>query len=129
MVEKCIPHILIVDSEDTWVREVRAALEQHGRYIVTTATDMKTAWQRSSSDGFDLILVNASLALGEHAARFREIVRLYPEKVLVIADFRSISAAIRVFKMGADYMGRPLEAHRVVELVSRRLGFSFESID
>lgn len=129
MVKKCIPAILIVDSEIAWIRAVSLALGRQGRYNITTATDLETAWQRCSSNGFDLIFVNASLALGEHAATFREIVRMYPGKVLVIAGVRSVSAAVRVFKIGAEYIGRPLEANRIAELVSRRLGFSFESMD
>jgi len=121
MIKKRSPRILLVDSELKWSKAVKATLEEHGKYHVESVADIEAALDSSWCDGFDLILINAALAFDKDASKFEEIVRLYGEKVLVISNGRSISTAIRVFKMGADYAEKPFEPRRVVELVSSRL--------
>ena len=121
MLRKRIPRILLVDSEPKWTRAMESALEQHGKYDVESVADLDSALNFSFGDGFDLILINAALALGEDLSKFEKMVQRYADKVLVISDVRSISTAIRVFKMGADYAEKPFEARRVVELVTSRL--------
>ena len=122
MVKRYVPRILLVDSEPRWSREMEAALEEHGKYDVESVADIDTAFDRTYGDGFDLILINAALAFGgANISRFKEIVRMYPDKVLVISDVSSITTAIKVFKMGADYADKPFEPRRVVELVTSRL--------
>jgi DNA-binding response OmpR family regulator len=115
------PRILIVDSEPRWSQAAKRALREQGKYNVESIADIKAALDSSRANDFDLILINAALALGADKSRFEEIVRLYPDKVLVISDVRSISTAIKVFKMGADYAEKPFEPRRVVELVASRL--------
>ncbi len=121
MSDRRIPRILVVDSEPKWSQAVKATLEEHGKYYVVNVGDSETALKSSYGDGFDLILINATLALGENMPKFEEIVRLYADKVLVISDVRSISTAIKVFKMGADYAEKPFEPRRVIDLVASRL--------
>jgi DNA-binding response OmpR family regulator len=121
MINKRIPRILLVDSEPKWSQVVEAVLEERGKYDVESVTDIEAALNSSYGDGFDLILVNATLAFGENLSKFEEIVRLYADKVLVISDVRSISTAIRVFRIGADYAEKPFEPRRVIELVASRL--------
>lgn len=121
MINKQIPRILLVDNEPKWSQAVKTALEEHGNYGVESVTDIETALDSSYGDGFDLILINAVLAFGEQVSKFEEIVRLYADKVLVISDVRSITTAIKVFKMGADYAEKPFEPRRVIELVASRL--------
>lgn len=121
MTEQHIPRILLVDSEMKWSQEVELTLKKHGKYDVERVTDVQAALDFSCADGFDLILINAALALGEDMMKFKEIVQLYKDKVLVISDMRSIATAIKVFKMGADYAEKPFEAGRIIELVASRL--------
>lgn len=121
MTEKRTPCILLVDSEPKWSQAAKYTLEQHGKYKVESVTNLQSALNSSYCDGFDLILINAALAFGEDVSKFEEIVRLYRDKVLVIADVGSISAAIKVFKMGADYVEKPFEPKRVIELVRSHL--------
>ena len=121
MHRKRIPRILLVDSEPKWTQAMEAALEQHGKYDVESVANLDSALNFSFGDGFDLILINAALALGEDLSKFEKMVQRYADKVLVISDVRSISTAIKVFKMGADYAEKPFEARRVVELVTSRL--------
>jgi len=118
MTGKSVPRILLVDSEPKWSQTVKAALERQGRYRVESVTDIRDALDYSYANGFNLILINASLALGEDVSAFEEIVRMYADKVLVLSDVRSISTAIKVFKMGADYAEKPFEPRRVIELVA-----------
>jgi DNA-binding response OmpR family regulator len=110
-----------VDNEPRWSKTAKRALREQGKYDVESVTDIKAALDSSRANGFDLILINAALALGEDTSDFEEIIRLYPDKVLVISDVRSISTAIEVFKMGADYAEKPFEPRRVLELVAVRL--------
>ena len=121
MTETRIPRILLVDSEPRWTRAMEIALEQHGEYDVESVADIDSALRFSYGDGFDLILINASLAFGGSTTHFEKIVHKYGDKVLVISDVRSINTAIKVFKMGADYAEKPFEPRRVVELVASRL--------
>jgi DNA-binding response OmpR family regulator len=121
MINKRIPRILLVDSEPKWSQAVEAVLEEQGKYDVESVTDIETALDSSYGDGFDLILINATLVFGEDTSKFEEIVHLYADRVLVISDVRSISTAIKVFKMGADYAEKPFEPRRVIELVASRL--------
>jgi len=121
MANKHIPRILIVDNEPKWSRAVKAALEEQGKYRVQSVTDIEAALDSTYGNGFDLILINAALALGEEVSKFKKIVRLYAERVLVISDVGSISTAIKVFKMGADYAEKPFEPQRVIELVTSHL--------
>jgi DNA-binding response OmpR family regulator len=116
-----IPRILLVDSERKWSGAVKAVLESHGRYSVDSVMDIQAALDHSYADGFDLILINAALAFGEDRSKFDEIARIYADKVLVISEVRSISTAIEVFKMGADYAEKPFEPRRVMELVASHL--------
>jgi DNA-binding response OmpR family regulator len=120
MINKHIPRILLVDSEPMWSKAVKAALEEQGKYHVQGAADIETALNFSYGNGFDLILINAALALDQES-KFREIVRLYPDKVLAVSDVGSITTAIKVFKMGADYAEKPFEPKRVIELIASRL--------
>ena len=124
-----IPRILLVDSEPKWSRTVKAVLEEQGKYNVATVTGIEAALDSSYGDGFDLILVNAALAFGEDVSKFEKIVQLYGDKVLVISDVRSISTAIRVFKMGADYAEKPFEPRRVTELIASRLQSAYGTVD
>lgn len=119
--QKRIPRILLVDSESQWSQTAESTLEKHGKYDVEIVVNLDDALQSFYADGFDLILINAALALGDDISKFEEIVRVYGDKVLVISDVRSISTAIKVFKMGADYAEKPFEAKRVIELVASRL--------
>lgn len=121
MTEKRIPRILLVDSELKWSRKVQSTLEKHGKYEVESVNSIKAAFETSYADDFDLVLINATLALGEDVSKFEEIIRMYGDKVIVISDVRSIATAIRVFKMGADYVEKPFEPRRVLELVTSRL--------
>ena len=121
MSERHIPRILVVDSEPKWSQAVKAALEKGGKYYVESVGDIETALMFSYADGFDLIFINATLAFGEDISKFRKIVHLYADRVLVISDVRSISTAIKVFKIGADYAEKPFEPRRVIELVESRL--------
>lgn len=121
MISRHVPRILIVDNEPRWSKTAKRALREQGKYDVESVTDIKAALDSSRANGFDLILINAALALGEDTSDFEEIIRLYPDKVLVISDVRSISTAIEVFKMGADYAEKPFEPRRVLELVAVRL--------
>ncbi len=121
MVKRYVPRILLVDSEPNWSQEMEAALEEHGRYEVERVADMDTAFDFSYGDGFDLILINAALAFGDSVSKFEKLVHQYSDRVLVISDVRSITTAIKVFKMGADYADKPFEPRRVVELVTSRL--------
>ncbi|MBM3175552.1 MAG: response regulator transcription factor [Chloroflexi bacterium] len=121
MITKRVPRILLVDSEAKWSQAVKAALEERGKYQVESVTDIETAVHSSYGDSFDLILINAVLAFGEDIPKFKEIVRRYTDRVLVISDVRSLSTAIRVFKMGADYAEKPFEPRRVIELVASSL--------
>jgi DNA-binding response OmpR family regulator len=118
---KRVPRILLVDSEPKWSRAVEAALEEQGKYDVVSVRDIETALDSFYADSFDLILINAVLAFGEDSSKFEEIVRICADRVLVISDSRSISTAIKVFKMGADYAEKPFEPRRVIELVASRL--------
>jgi DNA-binding response OmpR family regulator len=116
------PCILLVDSEPKWSKAARNALEEQGKYSVQSATTIDAALNFTYCDGFDLILINATLAFSEeNISRFKEILRLYPGKVLVVSDVDSITTAIRVFKLGADYAEKPFEPRRVLELVSTHL--------
>lgn len=119
--EKRIPRILLVDSESQWSQTAESTLEKHGKYDVEIVANIDEALKSFYADGFDLILINADLAFGDDISKFKEIVRVYGDKVLVISDVRSISTAIKVFKMGADYAEKPFEAKRVIELVASRL--------
>lgn len=121
MISNRIPRILLVDSEPKWSRDVKNALEAQGKYRVVSVRDIKAAMDSFYCDGFDLILINAVLAFGDDISKFKEIVRLYGDKVLVISNVRSISTAIEVFKIGADYAEKPFEPRRVIELVTKRL--------
>jgi len=121
MTEKRVPRILLVDSEPKWSQAAKHTLEKHGKYEVESVNDLQAALDSSYCDGFDLILINAALAFGEDQFQFEEIVHLNRDKVLVIADVSSISTAIQVFKMGADYAEKPFEPRRVVELVRSHL--------
>jgi DNA-binding response OmpR family regulator len=121
MTSSRVPRILIVDSEPRWSQAAKRALREQGKYNVESVADIKAALDSSYANDFDLILINAALALGEDKSKFEEIVRLYPDKVLVISDVSSISTAIKVFKMGADYAEKPFEPRRLVELVTSRL--------
>jgi len=121
MTSSRVPRILIVDSEPRWSQAAKRALREQGKYNVESVADIKAALDFSRANDFDLILINAALALGRDKSKFEEIVCLYPDKVLVISDVRSISTAIKVFKMGADYAEKPFEPRRLVELVANRL--------
>ncbi len=121
MINKRVPRILLVDSELKWSQAVKATLEEQGKYYVKSVTDIKSALDFSYGGDFDLIIINAVLAFGEDMSKFKEIVRLYADKVLVISDVRSISTAIEVFKMGADYAEKPFEPRRFIDLVASRL--------
>ena len=121
MSERHVPRILVVDSEPKWSQAVKDTLEKGGKYYVESVGDIETALTSSYADGFDLIFINAALAFGEDISKFKEIVHLYADKVLVISDVHSISTAIKVFKMGADYAEKPFEPRRVMELVASRL--------
>lgn len=121
MANRRAPRILLVDSEPKWSQAAKAVLEEHGRYAVESVTDVQAALDSSYGDGFDLIVINAALALGESLSLFKEMVYRYADRVLVISDVRSITTAIKVFKMGADYAEKPFEPRRVVELVASRL--------
>ena len=127
MIKKHIPRILLVDSEPKWSRAMEAALEEHGKYDVESVSNIDSALEFSYGDGFDLILINAALAFGEDTSKFEKMVRRYADKVLVISDVSSITTAIRVFKMGADYAEKPFEPRRVVELVASRLQPAYSS--
>ena len=122
MMVKRAPCILLVDSEPKWSKAARNALEEQGKYRVQNATTIDAALDFTYCDGFDLILINATLAFdSENLARFKEILHLYTGKVLVVSDVDSITTAIRVFNLGADYAENPFEPRRVLELVSARL--------
>ena len=128
MISKRIPRILLVDSEPKWSRAVQAALEDQGKYHVVSVRDIESALDSSYGDSFDLILINAILAFGENLSKFEDIVRLYADKVLVISDVRSISTAVKVFKIGADYAEKPFEPRRVIELVASRLQPTYRTL-
>jgi DNA-binding response OmpR family regulator len=129
MTIKHIPCILLVDSEPKWSKAARNALEEQGKYSVQSATTIDAALDFTYCDGFDLILINAALAFhDDNISRFKEIVHLYPGKVLVVSDVDSITTAIRVFKLGADYAEKPFEPRRVLELVSAHLQFASTTV-
>jgi len=121
MAKKHIPRILLVDSEPKWRKAAKAVLEKQGKYNVESVANIEAALNFPFGNGFDLILINAALVFGENISRFEQMLSLYPDKVLVISDVRSISTAIEVFKMGADYAEKPFEPRRVIELVASRL--------
>jgi DNA-binding NtrC family response regulator len=127
-----VPRILLVDSEPTWGRKTETILEKHGKYQVESFTNIGSALNSSYIDDFDLVLINAALAFGENISEedmfnFKKIIRRYPDKVLVISNVRSISTAIEVFKMGADYAEKPFEPSRVIELVASRIQEVYEA--
>lgn len=121
MNDKHIPRILLVDSEPKWSMAAKAALEEQGGYSVQNVTNIEAALDFSYGNGFDLILINAALAFDDAINKFREILRLYPDKVLVVSDVRSITTAIKVFKLGAEYAQKPFEPKRMIELVTSYL--------
>ncbi len=121
MISKHIPRILIVDSEPQWSQAVREVLVNQGKYVVESARDVQTALDYSYGDGFDMIMINAALAFGDEVDKFESIVKHYADKVLVISDVRSLSTAIKVFKLGAEYADKPFEPRRVLELVTNHL--------
>jgi DNA-binding NtrC family response regulator len=108
MTVKQAPCILLVDSEPKWSKAARSALEEQGKYNVQSATTIDAALNFSYCDGFDLILINAALAFdNDNLSRFKEIVHLYPGKVLVVSDVDSITTAIQCSNW-ADYAEKPL---------------------
>jgi DNA-binding response OmpR family regulator len=127
MRNKRVPRILLVESEPKWSQAVESTLEKHGKYDVERVTSIEAALDTSYANGFDLILINAALALGKDVSKFEEIVHLYPDKVLVISDVSSISTAIKVFKIGADYADKPFDPSRVMDLVASRLQKAYEA--
>lgn len=114
--------ILLIEGDAKWRRAVETVLERQGTYDVKSMPDVDTALQAFYANGFSLIIINASLALTEkNLPKFREIVSLYPERILVISDVRSLSTAIEVFKLKVDYADKPFEPQRMIDLVSSHI--------
>jgi DNA-binding response OmpR family regulator len=119
-----VSRVLIVDDEPKWGQKIKRALEQYKEeveYQVEKVPDIQSALASSQGKCFNLILVNAALAFEQDTPGFKELVRLCPDKVLVISDTDSLSAHIKALKSGADYAQKPFETKRAVELVVSRL--------
>jgi len=103
MTSERVHRILLVDGEPEWSQAAKRALREQGKYRVESATDIEIALNSAYTHDFELILISAILALGEDTSEFEEMVRVYPDKVLVISDVHSIATAIGVLKVGAAY--------------------------
>jgi DNA-binding NtrC family response regulator len=121
--------ILIVEDRESLRGFLRRALTLEG-YEVTEAEAVKPARQILGGRRFDLVLTDLMLPDGDGLEVLAQSRELHPEvPVIVLTGHGTVERAVEAMKLGAaDFLEKPLEIHRLTDLVKTHLVADPESI-
>ena len=120
-------NILVVDDEQD-IRELVSELLETQGYRVITACDGMDALEKTSSENFDLYLIDMSMPKMDGMTLLREIKKTQPLAVVVVlTGYSSIEGAVEAIHTGAyQYISKPIKSSELFELVRKALDYSNE---
>jgi DNA-binding NtrC family response regulator len=116
------PRILIVEPDDSAVRQYQAALADLApEYCAVAAAD--AAIQKLRSDSFDLLLVNVDPRRPDDFNFLRTARTIDPElPLIVVTGAPTVESATTSLRLGAgDYLSQPVDPRALAESTSRLL--------
>lgn len=118
--------ILIADNQPEWLKFSRRVLEGQG-YRVTQVETVEALDKLLGKGGYDLILVNAELMMGEFREPMHRLFRRNADKpIIVVSVPSSIHQTVQdtrtAFKFGAkDCVDKPFSRERLLSLIRHLL--------
>jgi len=114
--------ILIVD-DDKELRDHLAEVLKEGGYRTKSAASAEEAYEKLSSEEFDIVLLDYMMPKQSGIDALYEIKRLMPKtKVIMITAFASVENAIDAIKKGAsDYISKPFKIDNLLLTIRRVL--------
>jgi len=116
-----LPSLLLVDDEPRTLEILGAVLESHG-FQLTLAASPDTALQLLRSVRFDAVVTDVVFdGFAEGGLVLAASREMQPEAiVLLMTGYPLIEGAVSAIKMGAaDYLEKPVDVERLLEVVSR----------
>ena len=117
-----IPHILVIDDEETIRDSCEQTLSKEG-YRVTTAEEGTEGLRRMKEESFDIILLDLKMPGLSGVEVLERIRKSDPDAiVIIITGYPSVESAIETLKMGAyDYISKPFTPEELRIIVGRAL--------
>jgi DNA-binding NtrC family response regulator len=118
-------HILVVDDEPN-VRKVLGALLEQAGYVTTRAANAEEALALVRAQDPDVVISDLKMPGMDGLGLLRKLKEVFPEiPVILLTAHGTIEAAVEAMKHGAlDFLTKPFEKDRVLEVVAKGLGQS-----
>ncbi len=117
-----VPHILVVEDDDSNRRKLAQVLEKAG-YNCTVAASGGEAMEKLGKESFNAVLCDLIMPDIDGLSLLQEIKKQYPQIVFIlITGHGSVETAITAMKRGAyDYLTKPIEIKRLKILLEKAL--------
>jgi CheY-like chemotaxis protein/predicted transcriptional regulator len=121
-VEKVKPYVLIIDDDET-VRKTLPTTLKHAGFKADTASDGRTALEKSQLKHYDLALVDIRLPDMEGTKLLKLLREKNPEIIeIIITGYPSIESAVLAVNEGADaYLIKPLNPSDLLAKIREKL--------
>jgi DNA-binding NtrC family response regulator len=117
------PRILVVDDSPEVLRTCQAILGQIPGTAVTAEASARAAAERLSGSDFDMLITDVVMPGMGGRELVETAMRLDPGlTVIVLTGYPTLETAVACMKLGAaDYVTKPIEPGRLLQIVSRLL--------
>src|SRR5262245_23101400 len=121
-------HILVVDDEPN-VRKVLGALLEQAGYVTSRAAGAEEALALVRAQDPDVVISDLKMPGMDGLALLRALREAFPEiPVILLTAHGTIESAVEAMKHGAlDFLTKPFERERALEVVAKGLGQSHRS--
>lgn len=123
-------HVLVVDAEPALRHQLLVALNDSGHTAIEAATGHE-AMQFAAGRLLNVVLLGIDLPDFDALALLTSLLRLQPSmSAVAMTAFPSVQTSVACFKAGLkDYIHKPIEAKRVVQLVDALTARNAKSSD
>ena len=122
MTNQTVPHILIVDDDESICKTLSAILQAEG-YQTTTATTAKEAIEKAKTRFFNLALLDIKLPDMEGTQLLSQLQEITPETIkIMITGYPSLKNAVEALNFGADsYIMKPIDPAELIKTIKNKL--------
>lgn len=109
-----VPHVLVVDDEQTFQDLLKRTLSTAG-YEVTTADDGEEAIELIEEQYFDLVMTDQKMPKKSGLEVLEAVREISPSTlVIIITGYASLDSAMKAIKLGAyDYISKPFQIDEI----------------
>lgn len=122
MTNQTVPHILIVDDDESICKTLSAILQAE-EYQTTTATTAKEAIEKAKTRFFNLALLDIKLPDMEGTQLLSQLQEITPETIkIMITGYPSLKNAVEALNFGADsYIIKPIDPAELIKTIKNKL--------